>query len=140
MVVNRHTVLIVEDTRVVRRMANRILTEEGYRVLEAADAEEAIAVLEMPQAQVDLVLLDVVLPEKDGVALYADICARWPCTAVLFMSAYAAEILAARGQEDLTVPFLAKPFTPEELVTKVGATIERRRSPRSASRDPSSPP
>ncbi len=64
-----------------------------------------------------------------GVALYADICARSPDVAVVFMSAYAAEILAARGQQNLTVPFLAKPFTPKELVAKVNATIQHRRDP-----------
>jgi two-component system cell cycle sensor histidine kinase/response regulator CckA len=125
-----YTVLVVDDVDVVRHTANRILTKEGYLVLEAADADEALAVLSARRAKVDLVLLDVVLPDSDGVALYADICARWPRIPVVFMSAYAAEILVARGQEDLTVPFLAKPFTREQLTTKVGAAIERRRSPR----------
>jgi two-component system cell cycle sensor histidine kinase/response regulator CckA len=134
MVSQPYTVLVVDDVDVVRRTANRILAKEGYRVLEAADAEEALAFLAMPQSKVDLVLLDVVLPEKDGVALYAEICVHWPGVAVLFMSAYAAEILAARGQEDLTVPFLAKPFTYYDLVTKVGAAIERRRTSRRKTR------
>jgi two-component system cell cycle sensor histidine kinase/response regulator CckA len=130
MVRHPYTILVVDDVDVVRSMANRILTREGHRVLEAADAAEALSLLAMSQGKVDLVLLDVVLPEKDGVALYADICARSPDVAVVFMSAYAAEILAARGQQDLTVPFLAKPFTPKELVAKVSATIQRRRGPR----------
>ena|SRR6185295_13696636 len=134
MVSQPYTVLVVDDVDVVRRTANRILAKEGYRVLEAADAEEALAFLAMPQSKVDLVLLDVVLPEKDGVALYAEICVHWPGVAVLFMSAYAAEILAARGQEDLTVPFLAKPFTYHDLVTKVGAAIEGRRASRRKTR------
>ncbi len=129
-----HTVLVVDDVDVVRRTASRILTKEGYRVLEAADTEEALTFLAMPQAKVDLVLLDVVLPGKDGVALYAEICIHWPEVAVLFMSAYAAEILAVRGQEDLTVPFLAKPFTCRDLVTKVGAAIERRGASRRKTR------
>jgi two-component system, cell cycle sensor histidine kinase and response regulator CckA len=125
-VVSNYTILLVEDSRVVRRVANRMLTEEGYRVLEAADAEEALEILSMPQARIDLVLLDVVLPGKDGVELYADICIRRPNIPVLFMSAYPAEILAAHGQQDLTTPFLGKPYTREELVAKVGQIIERR--------------
>jgi DNA-binding response OmpR family regulator len=128
--VSRYTVLVVEDASLIRRITNRILTEEGYRVLEAADGAEALEVLRLPNAKVDLVLLDVVLPGQDGVALYADIAARWPGLPVLFMSAYPAEILAAHGQTDLTAPFLGKPYTRDELVAKVGAVIERRRTAR----------
>ena len=54
MVVANHTILLVEDARVVRRVTNRILTEEGYRVLEAADAKEALEILRMPMASIDL--------------------------------------------------------------------------------------
>jgi len=53
-VVANHTILLVEDARVVRRVTNRILTEEGYRVLEAADAKEALEILRMPMASIDL--------------------------------------------------------------------------------------
>ena len=131
MVVGAYTILIVEDSRVVRRVTNRMLTEEGYRVLEAADAEEALEILGMPRARVDLVLLDVVLPDTDGVALFADIRNRFPG---VFMSAYPAEILAAHGQEDLSAPFLGKPYTRAELIEKVGRAIEGRHIPRAGVR------
>ena len=78
MVVQSYTVLVVDKADLVRRTTNRILTKEGYRVLEAADAKEALMVLAMPQAHVDLVLVDAVLPGDDGVALCAGISARWP--------------------------------------------------------------
>jgi CheY-like chemotaxis protein len=97
----RHTVLIVDDADLVRRTANRMLTKGGYRVLEAADGDEALSVLSTPGVKVDLVLLDVVLPGTDGVALYADICARWPEMPIVFVSAYSAEVLVTYGQEDL---------------------------------------
>jgi len=99
-------------------------------VLEAADADEALAVLGIPTANVDLVLLDVVLPGTDGVALCADISVWWPRMPILFLSAYPAEILASHGQRHLNRPFLGKPYGREELVTKVGTAIERRRAPR----------
>jgi DNA-binding response OmpR family regulator len=135
----RHTVLIVDDADLVRRTANRMLTKGGYRVLEAADGDEALSVLSTRGVKVDLVLLDVVLPGKDGVALYADICARWPEMPIVFISAYSAEILVTYGQEDLSVPFLAKPFTYEQITSKVRAVIEQRihcREPRTSGPQP----
>jgi DNA-binding response OmpR family regulator len=135
----RHIVLVVDDVDLVRRTANRMLTKGGYRVLEAADGDEALSVLSTPGVRVDLVLLDVVLPGKDGVALYADICARWPEMPIVFMSGHSAEILVAYGQEDLSVPFLAKPFTYLQITSKVRAVIEQRihcREPRTSGPQP----
>ena len=130
MVVETHTILVVEDARAIRRVTNRILTEEGYRVLEAGDAEEALEIVRMSMASIDLLLLDVVLPDMHGIRLYMEISARRAGIPALFMSAYPAEVLAASGHEYLTAPFLGKPFTREELVTKVGEAIERRGIPR----------
>jgi two-component system cell cycle sensor histidine kinase/response regulator CckA len=134
MVFETYHILVVDDVSVVRRMVHRVLTEEGYRVYEAADADEALTVLAMPRAHIDLVLIDVVLPGADGVKLYERIMADWPRMRVVFMSAHPAEILAAHKLRDLRVPFLAKPFTRDELVAKIAQVAERRRSRRSPAR------
>jgi DNA-binding NtrC family response regulator len=125
------TILVVDDVDLVRRIANRMLSREGYRVLEAADADEALGLLSKRGVNVDLVLLDVILPNRDGVALYADICVRWPRIPVVFMSAHPAEILATSGQKDLTVPFLAKPFTSLQITSKIHDAISKGVSQRS---------
>jgi two-component system cell cycle sensor histidine kinase/response regulator CckA len=117
------TVLVVDDIRLARRIATRILSEEGYRVLEADGAEEALEVLSEARGRVDLVLLDVVMPEGDGVSLTKSIRAEWPDQRLLYMSAYPAEIMARHGLTDLNVPFLAKPYTRTELLTKVKAAL-----------------
>jgi two-component system, cell cycle sensor histidine kinase and response regulator CckA len=138
------TVLVVDDERVARRIATRILTEEGFRVLEADGAAEAVEVLGQAHGRVDLVMLDVVMPGTDGVELTQAILAEWPEQRLLYMSAHPAEILVRHGLEDLDVPFLAKPFSRVELLQKVksalrrpagqpGATsqvVERRKTPR----------
>jgi DNA-binding response OmpR family regulator len=135
------TVLVVDDIRLARRIAARILSEEGYRVLEADGADEALEVLSEARGRVDLVLLDVVMPRGDGVVLTKAIRADWPSQRLLYMSAHPAEILARHGLKDLNVPFLAKPFTRVELLTKVksalrhpggrdSAIVERRKSQR----------
>ncbi len=124
------TILVVDDERITRRVAYRILSEEGYRVFEAASADEALSVLDMAHRYVHLVVLDVVMPVVDGVSLGRDIMEHWPGLKLLYMSAYPAEVLAAHRLDDLQVRFLAKPFTRAELLAKVHDALERRREPR----------
>jgi DNA-binding response OmpR family regulator len=117
------TVLVVDDLPLARRIAARILSEEGYRVLEADGAEEALEVLSEARGRVDLVILDVVMPKVDGVALTKSIRAEWPHQRLLYMSAHPAEIMARHGLKDLNVPFLAKPYTRTELLAKVNSAM-----------------
>jgi two-component system cell cycle sensor histidine kinase/response regulator CckA len=113
------TAIVVDDAGVVRRLSFRVLSEAGYRVFEAASAVEAIEVLAMLRGRVDLVLVDVIMPEVNGVDLVRLIREEWEAPAILFMSAYPAEILAREGLKDLRVQFLAKPFTRTELLLAV---------------------
>jgi CheY-like chemotaxis protein len=118
------TVLVVDDERISRRVATRMLRELGLRVLEADGAEEALDVFRISQQPIDLVLLDVVMPETDGVSLAEQILTHRPGQRIIFMSAYPAEVLAEHGLQDLEVLFLAKPYTMEELRAKVRQAME----------------
>jgi two-component system cell cycle sensor histidine kinase/response regulator CckA len=118
------TVLVVDDERVSRRVATRMLRELGLRVLEADGAEEALDVFRISQQPIDLVLLDVVMPETDGVELAEQILSHRPGQRIIFMSAYPAEVIAEHGLQDLEVLFLAKPYTMEELRAKVRQAME----------------
>lgn len=126
------TILVVDDERVTRRVAYRILSEEGYRVFEAASAEEAMSVLGMAHHYVHLVILDVVMPVVDGVELGQRILDQWPSLRLLYMSAHPAQVLAEHGLGNLAVHFLAKPFTRDELLGRVQRALDRRHLPRSA--------
>jgi two-component system cell cycle sensor histidine kinase/response regulator CckA len=117
------SVLVVDDVGVVRRAVFRFLSEEGFRVFEAASAGEALEVLATARPPVRLVLTDVIMPDVNGVDLARLIREQWPATRVIFMSAYPAEVLAREGLDNLDVVFVAKPFTRDELVTKVGAAL-----------------
>ncbi|MGH7578626.1 MAG: response regulator [Gemmatimonadales bacterium] len=119
-----HTVLVVDDAGVVRRLSFRVLSEAGYRVFEAAGAVEALEVLAMLHGHVDVVLVDVIMPEVNGVDLVRMIRERWSAPAILFMSAYPAEVLAREGLKDLRVQFLAKPFTRDELLRAVRRALQ----------------
>jgi DNA-binding response OmpR family regulator len=122
---------VVDDQHFARRVAYRVLSEAGYRVLEAEDGEEALDALYSARARVDLVMIDVVMPKIDGVELAARIQEQWPEKGILFMSGHAAEVLAQHGLIYLDVPFLAKPFTRDEALAKVREALDRRQaSPR----------
>jgi two-component system, cell cycle sensor histidine kinase and response regulator CckA len=119
------SILVVDDQPTVRRMAHRLLSEWGFRVFEAESGEEAMEVLETAKAGVQLVIVDVVMPLTDGVQVTRRIQDRWPGQRILYMSAHPAEVLAQYGLAELDVPFLAKPFTRDELLNKVSEALEK---------------
>ncbi|MBA3318328.1 MAG: response regulator [Gemmatimonadales bacterium] len=123
------TVLVVDDERISRHVASRMLRELGLRVLEADGAEEALDVFRISQGPIDLVLLDVVMPETDGVELAKQLLSHRPGQRILFMSAHPAEVLAEHGLQDLDVLFLAKPYTMDELLFKVRQAMDRQVAP-----------
>lgn len=127
------TILVVDDERISRRVAYRILSEEGYRVLEADSGPEALDVLDQARGRVDLLLVDVVMPGCDGVELALKALERWPNQKVLYMSAHPAEVLVRHGLPSLDVPFLAKPYTRGEVLAKVREARDRRPAPREES-------
>ena len=114
---------MVDDVDAVRQVAYRLLSEAGYRVFEAASAVEALEVLGTSVTPVNLVMVDVVMPEVNGVDLVRLIHDQWPTVPVLFMSAYPAEVLVRQGLENPNVSFLAKPWTRQELLRKVADTV-----------------
>jgi CheY-like chemotaxis protein len=109
------TVLVVDDQDVVRDVIKLSLESAGYRVLEAATPSEAIAVARDAGAEVDLLVTDVVMPEMDAFELADRITCELPAVRVLYTSGYTDA--AAEG------PFIQKPFTPAQIVEKVGAVL-----------------
>jgi DNA-binding response OmpR family regulator len=85
-------------------------------------------VLGQARGRVDLVIVDVVMPDCDGVELARLILEEWPGQRILYMSAHPAEVLVRHGLESVNVPFLAKPYTRGEALAKVAEALERRRA------------
>lgn len=110
------TALVVDDVGIVRQLAFRLLSEAGFRVFEAANAVEALEVLDMARGRVDLILVDVVLGEVNGVDLVRLLRQKWTEPRIVYMSAHPAEVLVREGLANPTVLFLAKPFTRDELL------------------------
>ena len=112
-------ILLVEDEASVRAFASRALALRGYTVLEAANAEEALAKLEDKTLHVDLFVTDVVMPGMDGPAWVRRAHLDRPNVKVVFMSGYAEDGLA---EDQARVPnsvFLPKPFSLNDLTNTV---------------------
>jgi CheY-like chemotaxis protein len=120
------TVLLVEDYRRVRDLARKVLTRQGYRVLTAASGPEALAILGSYEGRIDVLVTDVLMAEMTGPELAAQVQARRPDVAVLYMSGFAGDLLGAQGIERDDVGFIEKPFTPAALSRKVREVIARK--------------
>jgi two-component system cell cycle sensor histidine kinase/response regulator CckA len=107
------TILLVEDEAMVRAVAERALTRQGYQVLTANNGEEALELIE-EGAEFDLLISDVVMPQMDGPTLVRAARAKYPDIKVLFMSGYAEEQLRKSIDID-RVSFLPKPFSVQQL-------------------------
>jgi DNA-binding response OmpR family regulator len=119
------SILVIDDQATVRRMAHRLLSEWGFRVFEAESGEEGMEVLDTARFGIQLVLVDIVMPFADGVQVTKRIRERWPAQRILYMSAHPAEVLMEYGLSQLDAPFLAKPFTRDELLAKVSEALSR---------------
>jgi two-component system cell cycle sensor histidine kinase/response regulator CckA len=107
------TILLVEDEAMVRAVAERALTRQGYTVLTAEHGEAALELLEQ-HPRPDLLVSDVVMPMMDGPTMVRQVRKRYPDLPILFMSGYAEEQL--RKSIDLdNVAFIAKPFSVQQL-------------------------
>jgi two-component system, cell cycle sensor histidine kinase and response regulator CckA len=113
-----YTVLVVDDEEAVRRLACRMLTWTGYQALEATHGREAIATIEQHAGGIHLVLTDIKMPGMNGRELGRQVEQRWPGKPVLYMSGFASEVFQG-GLLEVGAPFLAKPFTQEDLASKV---------------------
>ncbi|MEX2528150.1 MAG: response regulator [Gemmatimonadota bacterium] len=118
------TVLVVDDDPGVRRVTSRILSHLGYRVLQAQDPEHALRIV--LQARVDAVLMDVILPQLNGLALAHTMSAVRPRIKLVYMSGYSgAELEGELGSRSLEgLELLSKPFTPENLARALRRVLD----------------
>jgi CheY-like chemotaxis protein len=118
------TVLLVEDEPLVRELTREILEMLGYKILEAADPEDAIRASELHQGTIHLMLTDVVMPKMDGSSLYARISPSRPDMKTLFVSGYTEHAIVLHGVLTPGVHFLQKPFSAEAIASKVREVLD----------------
>jgi DNA-binding NtrC family response regulator len=118
------TILLVEDEDAVRMLSLALLERQGYHVLVAADAEQAVRIAESGPAPIDLLVTDVVMPGQSGPELFARLGPHRPGMRVLFLSGYTDEAIVKHGVLKASTPFLQKPFTATALSTKVRELLD----------------
>jgi two-component system nitrogen regulation response regulator NtrX len=118
-------VLIVDDEESIRRSVTDILADEGYRPVSAASADEALQKLE--SEALDLVLLDVAMPGKDGIELLERLRRSWPELPVVMMSGHGTIETAVRATKLGAYDFLEKPLSYDKLLLCLSHGLERAR-------------
>ena len=116
-------VMLVEDEAPVRAFASRALRMQGYQVIEAASAEEALDRLKDPGLHVDLFVSDVVMPGRDGPSWVAEARKDRPDVGVVFVSGYAEDSFARAQAEIGDASYLSKPFSLADLTAEVEARM-----------------
>jgi PAS domain S-box-containing protein len=119
------TILLVEDEEAVRRVARLVLTSRGYRVFEARDGVEALALAREREGQIDLLLSDLVMPRMNGQQLAEQIALAYPAVKVLLMSGYPDRVVPTGVATDPRFEFLSKPFQPSTLARRVRECLDR---------------
>ena len=118
------TVLVVEDAEGLRELARRLLQRQGYTVLVAANAEEALRVFDAHQP-IDVLLTDVVMPGASGPELTRQLIEQRPALRVVYMSGYTEDAIVQHGVLKPGITFLNKPFNSETLGAKIREALER---------------
>jgi CheY-like chemotaxis protein len=121
------TVLVADDEEGMRDLVTEVLRERGYRVLAARDGEEAIALAESEDLQIDCVVTDEVMPRVRGSMLATRVRLRWARVPILFISGQFVDARRLESELGNGVALLRKPFTPHMLLEELDALFGRTR-------------
>jgi CheY-like chemotaxis protein len=120
------TILVAEDDETVRTFLRDILQDHGYAVITAEDGQDAVDAFNANRDAVNLVILDVVMPKKNGGEVYDVIKAAAPGMQFIFVSGYPQDILTTKGALDEDLEFIPKPLDIENLLLKMRVMLETR--------------
>jgi PAS domain S-box-containing protein len=118
------TILIGDNEGGARKVVASVLERFGYRVLQASDGGEALRLFQEQADQVRLVMLDIFMPVLNGKEVCDEIIRLRPGTRVVFTSGYTADIIRQKHLLSDNVPFIAKPVSPRDLLTKIREVLD----------------
>lgn len=118
-----NTILVVDDEQRMRKLVRDFLVKQDYRVLEAADGEEAVDIF-LEDKDIVLVILDVMMPKMDGWETCKEI-RQYSKVPIIMLTARGSEMDELRGFELGVDEYIAKPFSPKILVARVQALLRR---------------
>ncbi len=119
------TILIADDNEEVRSFMITLLTTAGYSVLVAIDGEDALKKFIAFGDSIDMVILDVVMPKKNGREVYDEIKKIRPDVEVLFTSGYTAEYISEKSIREQGMNFISKPALPSDILLKVRMLLDK---------------
>jgi DNA-binding NtrC family response regulator len=119
--------LIVDDDMIVLDSCKRVFEAEGFEVCVVPSADQALKA--MKNSMFDILLIDVKMPERDGMYLMRAVKKQWPDVPIVVMSGYATPETIAEGLRLGAAEFIAKPFTPDELLEIVRQVLQKRGKP-----------
>jgi PAS domain S-box-containing protein len=117
-------ILLAEDNNDVREFMTTILSRSGYTVITAIDGEDAIERFKTGDG-ISLLILDSVMPKKNGRQVYDEISALSPNIKIIFTSGYTRDVVLDKGIEDKKYDFIAKPVSPNDLLRKIREVLDR---------------
>jgi PAS domain S-box-containing protein len=119
------TILVAEDDPTARDIMKKTLIKSGYSVIEAVDGEDAVEKFIKKRNAIDLLILDVVMPKKNGKQVHEAVQAAKEDIKVVFTSGYTRDVVVDKGVCEDVVDFLPKPVSPRDLLTKVREVLDR---------------
>jgi PAS domain S-box-containing protein len=120
----RETVLVAEDDATVRSFMTELLCQQGYAVVAAVDGEDAVAKFTENSASVQLLILDVMMPRKNGMEVYQEIQKIRPEIKVIFASGYPKDLVNKKWVLDEGLSVIQKPVAPTELLERVRSLLD----------------
>jgi len=121
----KEVVLVAEDEPSLRKLTRRVLESFGYSVISAVDGEDAITKFTENKERISLVLLDMIMPKKNGKEVCEAIRKVCPQIKILFASGYTLDILKTEELEEAGLDFIHKPFLPNALLKKIREVLDR---------------
>ncbi|MBI5074200.1 MAG: response regulator [Nitrospirae bacterium] len=119
------TILVAEDDETLRKLAITVLSEFGYTVILAEDGDDAVEKFKANRDAIRLVILDMLMPKKNGMEAYDVIRSLSPDIKVLFASGYAQDMIRKEDMIDAQFDFVMKPLSPIDLLKKVRDILDR---------------
>jgi len=119
------TILVAEDDETVRNLVYSLLSEFGYKVILAEDGQDAVDKFAVNSDRIKLVIMDIIMPRKNGKEAHDEIMRMNPCIKVLYISGYTAEIMEVRGEIEEGTELITKPVQPMDLLRKIREILDR---------------
>jgi CheY-like chemotaxis protein len=120
------TILFAEDEENVRSLMKHALEDFGYQVIDCMDGQDALDKFALHGKDIDLMVLDVIMPKKSGKEVYDLVRSARPDIDVLFISGYTADILGKKGIFEDGIELISKPLTPYMLLRKIREMLDKK--------------